>query len=63
MYSPAEDFRRRASVAKERAAQTADLSLKEAFKDVARHWLALAERVNWLDRQHNGQQNSIRRTN
>jgi hypothetical protein len=56
MYSPAEDYRRRGLVAKERAAQIPDLSLKEAFKDVARHWLALAERVDWLDRQHNGQQ-------
>jgi hypothetical protein len=46
-------------VAKQRAAHCTDLSLKEAFKDVARHWLALAERVDWLDKQHNGQQNPI----
>jgi hypothetical protein len=56
MYSRAEDYRRRGFVANQRAAQTTDLSLKAALKDVARHWLALAERVDWLDRQHNGQQ-------
>jgi len=58
MYSEAEHYRRRGLVAKHRAAQCTDLSLKEAFKDVARHWLAIAERVEWLDRQHNGQQTS-----
>jgi hypothetical protein len=42
----------RVLVAKQRAAQCTDLSLKETLKDVARHWLALAERVDWLDRQH-----------
>lgn len=46
-----------------RAVHCTDPSLKEAFKDVARHWLALAERVDWLDRQHNGQQNPISYTN
>jgi hypothetical protein len=54
MHSNAEYYRRRGIVAKQRAAQIADLSLKETFKDVARHWLALAERIDWLDRQHNG---------
>jgi len=57
MYSGAEHYRRCGLVAKQRAAQCTDLSLKEAFKDVARHWLALAERVDWLDRHHNRQQN------
>jgi hypothetical protein len=55
MYLRAEYYRRRGLAAKERAAQTTDLSLREAFKDVARHWLALAERV-WIERQHNSQQ-------
>ena len=41
-------------VAQQRAAQATDLTLKEAFKDVARHWLALAERVEWLDRLDSG---------
>jgi hypothetical protein len=52
MYSHAEYYRRRGIVAQQRAAQATDLSLKEAFKDVARHWLMLAERADWLDRQH-----------
>jgi hypothetical protein len=56
MHSNAECYRRRGLIAKERAAHATNLSLKEAFKDVARHWLALAERVDWLDRHHNGQQ-------
>jgi hypothetical protein len=51
MHPRAEYYRRRGLAAKERAAQITDLSLKETFKDVARHWLALAERVDWLDRQ------------
>jgi hypothetical protein len=55
MYSPAEHYRRCGLAAKERAAQATDLNLKEAFKDVARHWFALAERVDWLDRQHKDQ--------
>jgi len=53
MYSRAEFYRRRGLVAQQRAAQITDLSLKQTFKDVARHWLMLAERVEWLDRQHN----------
>jgi hypothetical protein len=56
MHLPAEYYRRRGLVAKQRAAQMTDVRLKEELKDVARHWLALAERVDWLDRQHNGQQ-------
>jgi hypothetical protein len=52
-YSP-EYYRRCGLVAKQRAAQVTDLTLKEAFKDVARHWLALAERVEWLDRLDSG---------
>jgi hypothetical protein len=41
MHSNAEYYRRRGLVAKQRAAHATDASLKEAFKDVARHWLAL----------------------
>jgi hypothetical protein len=55
----AEYYRRRGLAAKERAAQISDLRLKQELQDVARHWLALAERVEWLDRQHNGQQNPM----
>jgi hypothetical protein len=51
----AEYYRRCGLVAKQRAEQSRDPRLKEAFKEVARHWLALAERADWLDRRHNGQ--------
>jgi hypothetical protein len=60
MYSRSEYYRRRGLEAKERAAQSTDLSVREALKDVARHWLALAERVDWLDRQ---QKRPIKSTN
>ena len=53
MSSRTENYRRQGLAAKERAAQMSDLRLKETFKDVARHWLALAERVDWLERRHN----------
>jgi hypothetical protein len=49
MHSRAEYYRRRGLEAQQRAAQTTDLSLKEAFKDVARDWFAVAEQVDWLD--------------
>jgi hypothetical protein len=52
MHSRVEYYRRRGLAAKERAAQSTDLSVREAFRDVARHWLALAERVDWLDMEH-----------
>jgi hypothetical protein len=54
MHSRAEYYRRLGLAAQQRAAQITDLSLKQTFKDVGRHWLTLAERVEWLDRQHNG---------
>ena len=54
-YRP-EYYRRRGLAAKQRAEQSAHPHLKEAFKDVARHWLALAERVEWLDKHYNDQQ-------
>jgi hypothetical protein len=53
-YYPPEYYRRRGLAAKQRAAQSTHPGVKEAFQDVARHWLALAERVEWLDRQHHG---------
>ena len=55
-YYRAEHYRRLGLAAKQRAAQSTDPRLKEAFKDVARHWLALAERVEWLNRHYNDQQ-------
>ena len=56
MHLRAEYYRRRGLAAKQRASQMSDLRLKEELQDVARRWVALAERVEWLDRQHNGQQ-------
>jgi hypothetical protein len=35
----AEDYRRQALQVKQRAAQITDPRLKEAFQDIARHWL------------------------
>ena len=51
-----EHYRRLGLAAKQRAAQSTDPRLKESFKDVARHWLMLAERVEWLETQYNSQQ-------
>jgi hypothetical protein len=49
----AEDYRRRALQVK--AAQITDPRLKEAFQDIARHWLMLAERAAWLDQHYRDQ--------
>jgi hypothetical protein len=46
----AEDYRRRALQVKQRAAQ-----ITEAFQDIARHWLMLAERAAWLDQHYRDQ--------
>jgi hypothetical protein len=54
-YQP-EYYRRLGLAAKQRAEQSTDPRLKEQFKDVARHWLALAERVEWLNSRYNDQQ-------
>jgi hypothetical protein len=54
-YAP-EYYRRRGLSAKQRAAESTIPSVKEAFKDVARHWLMLAERVEWRERQYNSKQ-------
>jgi hypothetical protein len=56
MHSGAEYYRRRGLAVKERAAQTTDLSVRATLKDIARHWLMLAERVEWLETQYNSQQ-------
>ena len=50
MYSRAEQYRRRGTEAQQRAAQTTDLGVKEAFEDLARSWFVLAEQVTWLER-------------
>ena len=50
MYSRAEQCRSRGTEAQQRAAQTSDPGVKEAFEDLARSWFALAEQTVWLDR-------------
>jgi hypothetical protein len=49
MYSRVEEYRRRGNEARQRAAQATNLSVKEAFVEVARGWFTLAEQVAWLD--------------
>ena len=44
----ADDYRRRAILAQERAAQTTDPRIKEWWEDVARSWFFIAEQVEWL---------------
>jgi hypothetical protein len=51
MYSRVEEYRRREREARERAAESTDLSIKQAFMDVARGWFTLVEQVAWLDRE------------
>jgi hypothetical protein len=47
-HSRAEYYRRLGVEAQQRAGQTTDLSLKEAFKDVARGWFTLADQMEWM---------------
>jgi hypothetical protein len=52
-HSRAEYYRRLGVEAQQRAGQTTNLSLKEAFKDVARGWFTLADQMEWMDSRHN----------
>jgi len=53
MYSRADHYRRHAIEARRRATQTPDQSsVKVAFEEVANHWIALAEQVEWLERSN-----------
>jgi hypothetical protein len=56
MYSRAEYYRRRGLEAQQRAAQTTEGKIRDAFEDVAEGWFVLAEQLDWLERQHNDQQ-------
>jgi hypothetical protein len=47
----ADRYRERAAEAKDRAARARDPSLKSAFEEVAKGWLLLAEKVEWIDLQ------------
>ncbi len=52
MHSRADDYRRRAILAQQRAQRAPDQGLREAFGQVAADWFALAEQAEWLDRHY-----------
>jgi hypothetical protein len=50
VYSRANHYRRLAIAARQRAAQAGDRpSVKASFEEVADHWTALADQVEWLE--------------
>jgi hypothetical protein len=54
-YSRADHYRRHAIQARQRAAQALDpSSVRAGFEEVANHWIALAEQVEWLERSNGG---------
>ena len=53
IYSRASHYRRQAIVARQRAAEALDRSsVKACLEEVANHWIALAEQVEWLERSN-----------
>jgi hypothetical protein len=52
MYSRADEYRRRAILAQQRAQRATDPTLREALGEVARDWFALAEQAEWLESHH-----------
>ena len=51
IYSRAIHYRRQAIAARQRAAQPFEpSSVRALFEEVANHWTALAEQVEWLER-------------
>jgi len=51
MDSRADEYRQRAFKAEQRARQAKNRAIKEAYDQVATDWFAVAEQVEWLDRQ------------
>jgi hypothetical protein len=50
IYSRANHYRRLAIAAQQSAAQAGDRpSVKASFEEVANHWIALADQVEWLE--------------
>jgi hypothetical protein len=49
MFSRAEQYRRRAIEARQRAAKANEATVREAFEQVASDWFALAEQLEWLE--------------
>ena len=56
MSSRAEYYRRRGLEAQQRATQTTEAKIRDAFETVAGGWFVLAEQLDWVDRQHDDQQ-------
>jgi hypothetical protein len=55
IYSRANYYRRRAIAAQQCAAQAGDRpSVKACFEEVADHWIALADQLEWLERSSRG---------
>jgi hypothetical protein len=61
MSSRAEYYRRRGLEPQQRAAQTTEEMIRDAFENVAEGWFVLAEQLDWLDRQHYDQQTNASR--
>ena len=51
MYSQTDYYRRLAIQAKQRAVGAADASISATLVEIANHWIALAEQVEWLQEQ------------
>jgi hypothetical protein len=50
LFSRANHYRRLAIAARQRAAQSGDRPcVKASFEEVANHWIALADQVEWLE--------------
>jgi hypothetical protein len=47
-------YREMAAECRKRAAQAANPSIRNAYQEVARGWLLLAEQLDWMDRQEEG---------
>ena len=52
IFSRAIHYRRQAIAARQRAAQALEASSVALFEEVANHWTALAEQVEWLERSN-----------
>jgi len=51
MFTQVEQYRRLAIMAKQRSAEATVPQIREAFDEIANHWLGLAEQTEWLGRQ------------
>jgi hypothetical protein len=47
----ADDYRRQAFEAQRQGASATNALIKAQFEQLGRHWLALAEQAEWLDRR------------